>query len=75
MVTLADLTTNEKAVVVKVTADTELKQRLASFGLRKNSTVKIKALSMTKSTIEIEVGTCMIALRFEEAQKIEVQKV
>ena len=75
MITLADLATNEKAVVLKVKAEGELKQRLASFGLRKNSSIKIKALSMTKSTIEVEVGTGMIALRFEEAKKIEVEKV
>ncbi len=75
MVTLADLTTNEKAVILKVRAQGELKERLASFGLRKNSSVKIKLLSMTKSNIEVEVGTCMIALRFEEAKKIEVNRI
>jgi len=75
MITLADLETNEKAVVLKVSADGELKQRLASFGLRKNSNIKVKALSMTKSTIEVEVCTGMIALRFEEAKKIEVKKI
>jgi ferrous iron transport protein A len=74
MVTLADLETNEKAVVLKISADTELKQRLASFGLRKNSTVRVKALSIKKSTIEVEVCTGLIALRFDEAKKIEVQR-
>jgi len=75
MLTLADLKENEKAIVLKVRAEVELKQRLASFGLRKNSTIKIKALSLTKSTIEIEIGTSMIALRFDEAKEIEVQTV
>jgi len=72
--TLADLKEDEKAVVLKVRADVELKQRLASLGLRKNSTIKVKALSLNKSTIEVEIGTSMIALRFEEAKKIEVEK-
>jgi len=71
--TLADLKINEKAVVLKVNAKTELKQRLASLGLRRNSNIKIKALSMNKSTIEVEVGTGMLALRFEEAKEIEVK--
>ncbi len=75
MLTLADLKEDEKAVVLKVRADVELKQRLASLGLRKNSTIKIKALSLNKSTIEVEIGTSMIALRFEEAKDIEVEKV
>ena len=73
MATLADLKVDEKAIVLKVNADTELKQRLASLGLRKNSNIKVKALSMNKSTIEIEIGTGMIALRFDEAKQIEVQ--
>ena len=75
MLTLADLKENEKAVVVKIEAQTELKHRLASLGLRKNSIVRVKALSLTKSTIEIEIGASMIALRFDEAKEIEVQKV
>ena len=74
MLTLADLKTGEKVVVLKVEAEGELKQRLASFGLRKNSTIEVKALSLNKNTIEVEVGTSMIALRFEEANKIEVKK-
>ena len=40
MIFLADLKTDEKAEVLQVNADVELKQRLASFGLRKNSFVK-----------------------------------
>ena len=75
MLTLADLKEDEKATVLKVKAEAELKQRLASLGLRKNSTIKIKALSLNKSTIEVEIGTSMIALRFDEAKAIEVQKV
>jgi len=73
--TLADLKTDEKAVVLKVNADGELKQRLASLGLRKNSSIKVKALSLTKSTIEVEVGTGMIALRFAEAKEIRVERI
>lgn len=73
--TIVDLKENEKAVVTKVNAEGELKQRLASLGLRKNIDIKIKAYSLSKSTIEIEVGTAMLALRYEEAKEIEVQKI
>lgn len=75
MTTIVDLKANEKAVVTKVKADGELKQRLASLGLRKNSNIKIKAFSLNKSTIEVQVGTAMLALRYEEAKEIEVQKL
>lgn len=74
MVTLADLKADEKATVLKVRAETELKRRLASLGLRKHSTIKIKALSLNNSTIEVEIGTSMIALRFDEAKEIEVNR-
>jgi len=75
LTTIVDLKANEKAVVTKVKADGELKQRLASLGLRKNSNIKIKAFSLNKSTIEVQVGTAMLALRHEEAKEIEVQKI
>ena len=49
-----------------------LRQRLISFGILKG--VKIKYLNRTalKKTIEIRVGKMNIALREEEAAKIEV---
>ncbi|MBL0687018.1 MAG: ferrous iron transport protein A [Sulfurospirillum sp.] len=75
MISLADLTTDEEAVILNVKAQGELKERLASFGLRKGSVVKVKVLSITKSTLEVKIGTGMIALRFEEAKKIEVERI
>ncbi len=75
MATLADLKVDEKAVVTKIDAETELKQRLASLGLRKNSEIKIKAYSINKSTIEVELGTAMLALRYQEAKTIEVKRI
>jgi len=73
--TIVDLKANEKAVVTKVNADGELKQRLASLGLRKNVDIKIKTFSLRNCTIEVEVGTAMLALRCEEAKEIEVRKI
>ena len=75
MPTLADLKEKEIAIVAKVRANGELKQRLASLGLRKNSQIKIKKFSLSKSTIEVEIGTSMIALRYNEAKEIEVTRV
>ncbi|WP_263833221.1 FeoA family protein [Sulfurospirillum oryzae] len=69
---LSDMNAGEKGIVKKVNADGELKQRLFSLGLHKGSHLQIKATSIAKSTMEIEVGTTLLALRFEEAKSIEV---
>ena len=74
MITLAEMNAGEKAVVTRIDADGELKQRLFSFGLRKGSQLKIKATSIAKSTMEVEVGSTLLALRFEEAKRIGVQR-
>ena len=72
--TLSEMNAGEMAIVTLIEADGELKQRLFSFGLRKGSHLKIKATSIAKSTMEIEEGSTLLALRFEEAKHIGVQK-
>jgi len=74
MITLSEMNAGEKAIVTGIEADGELKQRLFSFGLRRGSQLKIKATSIAKSTMEIEVGSTLIALRYEEAKRIGVQR-
>jgi len=73
-VKLSELKKNQEAVVVRVDASGELKQRLASFGLIKGANVKVIDCSIGKSTIEIMVDSTLLALRKEEAQKIEVEE-
>jgi len=73
--TLANLHSGEDAVVGKIHADGELKQRFFSLGLRKHAEIKVKAISLNKSTMEIEIGTSLLALRLEEAENIEVIKL
>ncbi len=74
MITLSEMNAGETAVVIRIEADGELKQRLFSLGLRKGSHLKIKATSIAKSTMEIEVESTLLALRFEEAKHIAVQR-
>jgi ferrous iron transport protein A len=73
--TLSEMNAGENAIVTLIEADGELKQRLFSLGLRRGSHLKIKATSIAKSTMEIEVGSTLLALRFEEAKYIGVQKI
>ena len=70
---LSELKKHQEARVVKVDAAGELKQRLASFGLLKGANIKIIDCSLGKSTIEVMVDSTLLALRREEAEKIEVE--
>lgn len=74
MIALSEMDAGESGVVKKIDADRELKQRLFSLGLHKESRLKVKATSLAKSTMEIEVGSTLLALRFDEAKCIRVEK-
>ena len=71
----AQLKKGNRALIVKINADKVLKDRLNSFGIMKEEELIIKGCSLAKQTIEIEVGSTLIALRKDEAEKIEVKKI
>jgi ferrous iron transport protein A len=75
MNTLNDCKKACKVRVVKLHAKTDLKQRLLSFGIMKESTIEVLEYSPAKSTIEIKVDKMRIALRAKEAEMIEVEKI
>jgi ferrous iron transport protein A len=67
-----------KACVVRVTklnAKDDLKQRLISFGIMKEAKIEVIEHAIGKSTIEIKVGKMRIALRAQEAELVEVEKI
>ncbi len=64
---------NTSYVVKKLNCDEELKQRFHSFGIRKGAKIVVKNFSLGKKTIEVEVNRTFIALRIEEAKKIEIK--
>ena len=66
---------NEKVTVVRLNADSALKQRLISFGIMKEAVVEILEHAPAKSTIEVKVGKMRIALRAQEADLIEVKSI
>jgi ferrous iron transport protein A len=72
---LSDLHKGDKAEIVKIHADKGLKDRLSSFGVMRGEILHIKGCSIAKQTMEIEVGSTHIALRADEAGKIEVEKI
>ncbi len=72
---LSDLVKNERAIIVRINADRALKDRLLSFGVIKGEELKVKGCSIGKQTMEIDVSGTLLALRKEEADKIEVEKI
>ena len=72
---LIDLKKGNKASIIKIHADKALRNRLTSFGVMKGEELTVKGCSMGKKTMEIEVGSTLIALRADEAQKIEVEPI
>lgn len=72
---LTELRKGNKAEILKISADKALKDRLHAFGVMKGEELTIKGCSLAKQTMEIKVGSTLIALRREEAEKIEVRKI
>jgi ferrous iron transport protein A len=75
MKTLLDCDKACRVRVLKLNAKDDLKQRLISFGIMKESQIEVLEHSPGKSTIEIKVGKMRIALRAQEAELIEVEKI
>ena len=73
--TLIDLTKGQKAEIVKINADKALRDRLNSFGVMRGEELLVKGCSLAKQTMEIEIGSTLIALRADEADKIEIKKI
>ena len=75
MSTLYDCNKACKVKVIKINAESDLKQRLISFGIMKEADIEVLEHAPGKSTIEVKVANMRIALRAKEAQMIEVQKI
>jgi len=65
----------EKLKVLKLNADSGLKQRIISFGIMKEAIIEVLEYSPNKSTLEIKVGKMRIDLRAKEADMIEVEEI
>ncbi|MEA1982687.1 MAG: FeoA family protein [Campylobacterota bacterium] len=75
MKTLLDCNKECRVKVLKLNAPSELKQRLISFGIMKETILEVLEHAPGKSTVEIKVGKMRIALRAQEAELIEVEKI
>ena len=72
---LTELTKGDKAEIVKIHADKPLRDRLSSFGVMRGEALTVKGCSLAKQTMEIQVGSTLIAVRADEAEKIEIKQI
>jgi ferrous iron transport protein A len=70
---LSEVQVNQKATILKVDCNNDLKQRFYSFGIIKGASVKVEAISLAKNTMEINVEDTSIGMRIEEAKTISVE--
>jgi len=72
---LSQLQKGERAIIKAILASPELKQRLYSFGVIRGEELEVRGHSLAKQTIEIDIDGTLIALRRDEADKIDVEKI
>jgi len=72
---LTDIRKGQSAKIIKINADKALKDRLTSFGVMRGEELTVKGCSIAKQTMEIEIGNTLLALRANEASKIEIEKI
>lgn len=71
---LAELKKGNRAKIIKINAESALRDRLNSMGVMKGEHLIVRGCSLAKQTMKIEIEGTLIALRAEEAKKIEVEK-
>jgi Fe2+ transport system protein FeoA len=67
--------TGDRGKIVKINAGKTLKARMKSFGLYPGVEFRVRAFSLGKNNVELEVGRSLVALRKGEMEKIEVEKI
>lgn len=72
---LKDLRIDEEAVIKKISCLEPLKSRLFGLGVVKGVKIKVLKHTLAKGTFEILVENARVAIRKEEAECIEVEKI
>lgn len=72
--TIIECALNRTYLVKKLHTTGALRQRLISFGILKGAPIKYLASTKLNATYEIKVGKMTLALRKDEANKIEVEE-
>ncbi len=68
-----ELLMGQKARIVTIHAAPDLKHRLGSLGIRRHADIEVRAFSLGKQTVELQIDDTLIGLRAGEMQMIEVE--
>jgi ferrous iron transport protein A len=71
--TLADINVGDLSKILSIHHDVQIKRRLYDLGFFPGSLVECVLISPFKSPILYKVNGALIALRFRDAKKIEVE--
>ncbi len=74
MINIYHLNKGDKGRILRINAGKTLKARMKSFGIYPGVSFQIKAFSLGKNNVELQVGNSLVALRKGEMDKIEVEK-
>lgn len=72
---LSEMKENEKCEIVSINNNCELKKRLLELGLFKGQTVECKNISLNRSPIAYQICSSKLAIRKNDANKIEVNLI
>ena len=75
MINIYHLKRGDKGRIVKINAGKTLKARMKSFGIYPGVTFEVKAFSLGKNNVELQIGRSLVALRKGEMDKIEVERI
>jgi Fe2+ transport system protein FeoA len=71
---LNNLKKGEHGKIIRIDAEKALRDRLSSFGIVRGERITVIEHSLAKQTIEVEIGTTLVVLRANEAEKINIEK-
>jgi len=69
---IVDLQIGEKAKVVDIHAQKDLKLRLQSLGLSRGVDIEVRGFALGKQNVELLVDDTLVGLRLAEMQMIEI---
>ena len=72
---MSELKSGDKAVVVSVKQGTEVTRRLADMGVTNGAEFKVVRKAPMGDPMEIKLERFLLALRLEEADRIEVELI
>jgi len=72
---MSELKSGDKAVIIAVSAEGEVAQRIIDMGLVKGTQFKVVRRAPLGDPLEIKLKGFLLALRVKEAEQISVEKV